>query len=163
MLYIRKVSLSKWTQLDYTKTKTISADAITGCIRTSQNTLSLWQLHDKDAVEDTAALALISGLQSIEKIDLVIIDGDELGLSLEDTKGHTAVPDLVDTHTDITSLNYETLGTVAHYISKQLQDEENIIQITKPRVKEILLNAIENGRVEIDLLDTRLKEKLNII
>jgi len=63
----RKISRAKWEPAPYTGPEGIRADAITGsCLRTSNDTLSLWQCSQD--VEDVSevVLALASSMEKIE-------------------------------------------------------------------------------------------------
>ena len=66
--YVRKISRSKWqeSQLSTDEVKaleevrSVKADAITNCIKTTGNKLSLWKVDEKrDVIEDIIPLILV--------------------------------------------------------------------------------------------------------
>ncbi|EHO14686.1 hypothetical protein [Myroides odoratimimus] len=157
-LLIRKVTKSKWSKDPLSDIKDLSADAITSCLRTSSNTLSLWHVKDVDSMND-AILALASGFDRIDTIDVVLLEKDYLNshFNIEQTEGKTKVPDLINTHYDICHLTYEKIGNVATYVQEQILSKK----IKRYRVVEIatILNeAIALGRLK----NEDLKEKVRI-
>jgi hypothetical protein len=77
--YIRKISRAKW-QKGYEEGSIPSdanADAITGCTRTSDNTLSLWKVDNEGQI-DEAILALSTSFQRLDGIDVLLIDDTDI-------------------------------------------------------------------------------------
>jgi len=69
---VRKISYSKW-RASVEGDTTPSADAITSCMRTSGNTLSLWLIEDLTKLDD-AIIAIASDFKQLEAIDIVPIE-----------------------------------------------------------------------------------------
>ncbi len=163
-MLIRKISRSKWN--DFTTHESgltdVGGDAVTGCLKTNKNTLSVWKIHDNTDVEiNEAILALITGAQQMKlsKIDFVLIDETELsqyGFSLSHSPGDTAVADLVDRHLDITDITYSKLGIIKNIIYNNIQPEN---LRSERDLREILKNALNHRRINIEKLTTKYIEK----
>lgn len=126
MYLIRKISRAKWESNSSLLPEEIGADAITGCLRTFNNSLSVWQCGQVQREEDIkeAILALAASMERIDKIDVVIIDKsalEEKGIALEPTPGNTPVEDLRDKHLDIIRLDTSRLCLIAQYIAEKIR------------------------------------------
>ena len=104
----RKIQRAKWDPSPNIPADEIRADAITGgCLKTSDDTLSLWQCRDSREDVEEIALVLASNMNRIEGIHIVLLNNESLensNLSLEFTQGVTPVEDLRERHIDITNL-----------------------------------------------------------
>ncbi len=118
-LLVRKIELAKWKQNKIAEGEPPSADAITGCIRTSQNSLSVWHISDMEQLED-AVLAIASGLQKPDTLNFLVLDSsflEESGLRIGDLKSvRTPYDAFKENHRDIIELDYCSLGTMANII-----------------------------------------------
>jgi hypothetical protein len=101
-MLVRKVNKAKWINADNVK-EPPSADAITGCLRTTNNTLSVWRINNETELED-AVLAIVSGQERLDTIDVIVLDDEHFikcKISTEETEGRTPVEDLKSTHRDL--------------------------------------------------------------
>lgn len=162
-LLIRKINRNKWPE-DDTVLANIPADAITGhCMKTKNNTFSVWEVADEDDVHE-AVLAIASNGQHLESLDVVQLDLEYLrcnGIDYDQNKGVTRVKDLANTHGDLLDLTYEKIGTIAHHIADRIR-EERFERYEKGRIKELLRNAIAEERLEASDLEESIREKLEI-
>ena len=159
-LLVRKISKSKWTSGD-TVPEDIQADAITGCLRTHGNKLSVWAIQDESSI-DEAFLALVAAGDRLDTIDVVQMNFEELqkdGFRCARTKGRTPVEDLVDTHLDICDLSYGKLGVIACYIANMVRNGKQVRR-TVGELKEILRTAIAEGRLSEEELKEDIRKKL---
>ena len=134
---IRKITRSKWQPEGETPSSVsdVSADAITSCLRTTRNTLSVWysSTGDWNDSEDVVA-ALLSSLERPTKVDLVLIDEREVsainGVNLVQISGDTpANAEINDKHRDIANLKFCTISEVAEIIFDKVRSEKaNIIK-----------------------------------
>ena len=160
-LLVRKIEKGKWLQNDIVSGEDVSADAITNCMKTKKNTLSMWRI-DNEAQIDDAVLAIVSAHHHLDAIDVVWINKDQLeekGVSMQDTPGNTPVDDLVDNHVDVLDLTYISLGKVAHCIVKCFHDS-SVERYTRVRLKKLLRKAIESGRLETGRVAPSVANKL---
>lgn len=167
MFLTRKFSRAKW---DVTRNVArglaegeISADAVTVDLRTREDTLSFWRCGTGTVEEiEDAALAIAAAGERLDRLDIVWLADDEIhtdGQSLKDTEGQTPVVDLVDRHVDICRLDYSRLGEVARRVVAAIEDNR-CRRLTKARVKQLLVTAVEKGRVAPEKLANDLREEI---
>ena len=100
--------------------------------------MSFWRCPT-DATSDVeeAALAIATGREHLEKLDLVWLDDEELqadGQFLTNTEGYTPVMDLAPLHVDVSRLDYVRLGKVASRIGTAIE-EKRFYRLTKHVLK----------------------------
>lgn len=159
-LLIRKINRGKWLQGEVVPAD-IPADAITGCMRTQRNTLSVWEVPDENKI-DEAVLAIVSASDHLETVDVVQIDREYLEENEIDciqTKGRTLVEDLADTHIDLSNLAYKELGIIAYHIADKFR-QNKVIRYTRASTKKILIDAIQEKRLEVDNLKESIRRNL---
>jgi hypothetical protein len=160
-LLVRKINLAKWKQVDLDKTDDVSADAITNCLKTTGNTLSVWHI-ETEADLDSAILAIVANQDHLDKIDVVFLDEPTLtkyNLKIVANKGRTAVESLNDTHRDIAELNYTKLGQVKDQIVHCLRNSKHK-RYTVNTLKKILNDAIEKGLIQKENLKESLRKDI---
>ena len=159
--FYRKITQSKWSEQINGNISPVQADAISVDLKTTQNTLSLWST----STHADAVLALCSGLDKVEKLQLILITSayheNMISDSLEfkQTPGKTKVEDLKDKHFDIVNMTTSELIKV----SKTFADiivKDKVIKLTRTDVGKILLEALKNGRLKYDELSEYLKADL---
>ena len=134
---VRKISKSKWPSEEILAGKTdeevlpfLKADALTSCLRTSKDELSLWTVENTTDEEiKKAILALItnSRLERLDRIQVVYFDEDKVkqsGLTLKKSPGDTVISTYTNLHQDMTELNYERMGKVSALITSALRDKK---------------------------------------
>ena len=161
--YIRKISPVKWPQKGVdTAVEDIRADAITGDIRTTEDTISLWRIDSLEEL-DQAVLALASGGDKAVTYNVLTIPEENLqkyGFTLKETDGNTPVESLVQTHRDVVGVNYGSLGRFAQLIMDSINADE-FCTITKKQVKALILKAYKNGEINRDKLKERMREEID--
>ncbi len=161
-LLVKKIEKGKWLQNDIVRGEDISADAITNCMKTTNNTLSMWRIDDEGQI-DEAVLAIVSAHQHLDAFDVVwvkINQLEEYGISMQDTPGITPIADLVDSHVNIVNLTYRSLGKVANCIVKCFSDS-SVKRYTYGSLKKLLQRAIESERLEVERIAPSVAEKLS--
>jgi len=163
----RKTNGAKWRQVEHIwesegfSHEDISADAITIDLQTKNNALSFWEIEDADSLEDVV-LALMSTAHNLASIDVLAIPSEsikELGLDIKPTPGSTFAEGMVESHRNIGILNLKKLGGIADlFISEYKLDK--VKRFTRKQVKRILKDAISDGRLNKDALDSGLSSKL---
>lgn len=161
-LLIRRISRAKWDKIGVDD---VSADAITSCLRTNQNDLSVWRISSEQELSD-AILALISGSKQskLSTLHYVIIDETliiERGFTLKETPGDTVALELVDKHRDIENLTYVKLGIIKDLILDCISNDRTSF-ITRKSLKELLIHAIKTGKIKKESLNPELVEKENL-
>ncbi len=168
MFFARKISRAKWDAKRNADRglaeEEISADAVTGDLRTQDNVLSFWRCGAGTSREiDDVALAIAAGCERLDKLDIVWLAVKELqsdGQTMHDTKGQTPVKDLADRHVDICGLDYVRLGRVAQQVVVAIEDER-CCRLSRARVKGLLVTAVDQGRIGLHELTVKLQEEIN--
>lgn len=171
---VRKISKSKWPDEEVLENHTdeailpfLKADALTSCLRTSKDELSLWTVENTNEEEiEKAILALItnSRLERLDRIQVVYFDEDnikELGLTLKKSPGDTVISTYTNLHQDMIELNFEKMGKVSALITSALRDKR-IKKYNERKLTSLLTNAIESGLVEQRKLHMLLQHKLGL-
>lgn len=171
---VRKISKSKWPAEEILADKTdeeilpfLKADALTSCLRTSKDELSLWTVENTSEEEITKAiLALItnSRLERLDRIQVVYFDEDNVtqaGLTLKKTPGDTVISTYTNLHQDMIELNYERMGKVSGLITSALRDRR-IKKYNEKELSKMLVEAIKSGLVDQKKLHMFLQHKLGL-
>lgn len=161
-LLVRKIDKSKWLQTDICNDEDVSADAVTNCMRTKQNTLSVWQIASESEMEE-AVLAIASGHQYMETIDVIPLESQYLqdnGIDCLSTNGRTPVENMVQHHVDLSNLSYTKLGTIAYHTVDRIK-KGKMKRYTIGRIKDLLREAIDNGKLRAEDLSDSVRVKLD--
>jgi hypothetical protein len=150
---VRKIAPAKWSGVQ--SLETLSADALTADLRTTDNTLSLWAIGSKDELSDAVlALAVSKQAKKIEKMDLVLIPEETLlskQLSIRASPGDTFAEGLSDMHREVVGLKYPSLGVFAQIII-DLLSKNALATITKTDVENIVKAAYNDKTIDISYL-----------
>lgn len=160
-LIVRKIERGKWMQNDILSGADVSADAITNCMKTRNNSLSVWEVSREDQVDDVV-LALASQSEHIETMDVVVLDRTTLinsGLQLQATDSPTPIKELSQIHRDIVQLTYTSLGVLARITVDAMRNKTNH-RYTKGKIKNLIDNAIAAGRLKKEALKEDVKSHL---
>jgi len=159
---VRSIIRSKWGQPDVKATDDPGADAITRCLKTTGNTLSVWRIESADEL-DVAVLAFVSTNERLDKLDFVLLDEQrviEAGIEIDDNVlGDSPIASLNETHRNLTNLGYTALGKIKDLIIEVLRKDEEV-RYRPPQLSTILKKAIENGSVKSDDLKEKVREQL---
>lgn len=159
---VRKIERNKWTQNEIIKGAEVSADAITNCMKTVGNALSVWQITDETKLED-AVLAIVSMFDHPDSIDVALFDERvviDAGLQIVAKPGKTPIEGLVQNHRDIAGLTYSTLGTMANLTVKCFKDDK-IRRFTRFQLLKLFKDAIQRGIIRPDDLKEGIRSKLS--
>lgn len=140
---VRKITRAKWKGCDEKLDAPIFADAITRCLSTSSNTLSVWYAADESEINN-AKIALFASLQRVETIDITVLDEGELiknGLTLVQTPGVTGALQFVGLHRDISGLTVDELKKVAVIVQESIINKK-CVRVNERGMKDILNAAI---------------------
>ena len=167
MYLARKIARAKWSSesnsFNRVTAANIKADAVTGDLRTRGNTLSFWACPSgRDGDVEEAALAIAATWDRLDKLDLVwlaICDIQADGHTLQETPGKTPVADLVNRHVDLCKLDYGQLGKVAQRVAMAIV-ASRYRRLTKKSVKNLLVKAVEQGRISPDQLSAGLQKEV---
>ena len=153
---VRKINRAKWSPSDTMCDDDVPADAITSCMRTNSNSLSVWEVESDDNLDDSV-LAVAAASDRLETIDVVPLSAEYLrdnGIVCRPSRGRTPVENLAKTHRDLVNLSYRTLGVIAYHIVDRISDNR-VRRYTVASQKQILKAAITAGTLRReDLTDS---------
>ena len=163
MFLARKITRAKWSANQELGVGEIPADAVTIDLRTVGNSLSFWQCPTDTASDvEEVALAIAAAHQHLERLDIVCLDDEELradGQSLRNTEGNTPVADLASKHVDVARLDSVRLGKVAERVVSAMESSR-FRRLPKSRVKELLVTAVGQGRLDPEDLHYRIRSEV---
>lgn len=160
-LLVRKINKAKWYQIDIENDNDVKADAITNCLKTTKNNLSVWRIESEDDLEE-AILALVANQDHLDTIDVVILEESTLidyKLNIVASPGDTPVESLIAAHRDISDLTFTNLGMVKDHIVERIRNQK-IKRFTVGSLKKLLKEAIENGILKIEDLKESVQSKI---
>ncbi len=159
-LLVRKVNRNNWSTEESDDVFDVSSNAITNCLRTVRNQISVWEIESEDKLKE-AVLALAAAGDHLETFDIVMLDKDyiESEMKCNNSKGDTPVKDLIEKHYDLSELTYYELGLIAEHIILNLK-KDNIRRYTAWEIREILNEAIENKRLNYEDIKLEVRDKL---
>ncbi|ELY2794051.1 hypothetical protein ACM36E_000933 [Cronobacter sakazakii] len=159
---LRKFSLSKWEPNRGVTSEEITADAITGCTRTSNNTLSVWSSTTQNfTCEEVERLivALATTMNEPAAIDLIWLDDEWLrlnGIQLVESEGQSKYKSVNCKHKDLSFLNHSSLALIGEHIISQMNDETKYKRVTK---KELIRLVAKWMKADNEFGLGELKEK----
>ena len=153
MFLARKITRAKWVTKQELSAGEISADAVTGDLRTQGNSLSFWQCGiGEEAEVEEAALAIAAPRDRVDRLEIVWLAADELqddDQTLREIEGKTPVTGLTKLHVDVCRLDYVRLGKVARRVVTAIERDRYFL-LTKARVKKLLAAAVAQGRIALN-------------
>lgn len=167
MYLARKITLAKWHPTNRNNLSLseheIAADAVTGDLRTKENTLSFWRCPSGTQSEvEEAALAIAATWDRTQKLCIIWLDISDLQVDdheFEYAMGHTPVTDLTQRHVNICNLDYVRLGKIAERVTMAIQNNRYRL-LTKEEVKNLLVSAAQEGRFSLSDLSEGLQGEI---
>lgn len=148
---LRKVNPVKWQPNLGLPRNEHSADAITNCTKTTNNTLSVWRSETKNFQDESVEklmVALALSMDQPAKIDLLWLEEDALeaaGLKVTCTEANTCYIEVNPEHKDIENLNHEKLGLVSEHIVSQFAHKDNLFSLTRPNLIQLVLKWLDKS------------------
>ena len=115
----------------------------------------------REEVEEVV-LAVASASTQLAKCDVVLLSEDDLradGLEWKRTEGRTPVADLRETHVSLVSIDYLKLGSIARRVRTAIATDQ-IAQFRRQEVGELLLAALDEGRLQEEQVGSELNAAL---
>lgn len=122
---LRKISFAKWEPNLRLEPNNFSGDAITGCTRTSENTLSVWISDSKDFTAEAVeklVVALATTMPSPDTVDLIWLDEAQLraqGVEIAEKEGDSKFEAVNGMHRDLIAIDHRQLAVVGKHIVEQ--------------------------------------------
>lgn len=168
--YVRKISRSKWQEDPLSEdeekalleVKKVVADAVTNCIKTTGNKLSLWRVEEKrDSIDDI--IPLIVGFERPDTCDIIYIsdevflqEGIEIEQSSEDA--NTPIEELKQYHYNAIVEDYEGLGKFARIVLRSLDNHK---RFKGKEVKTKLREMLDRQEIDREMISDKLYEKIS--
>lgn len=169
--YIRKISRPKWQETPLSgnpdiaakEINGVSADAITNCLKTTSNKLSLWRV-DIESYSIDDIIPLIVGFEKPNTCDVVYIPEKyiiDANLSLEQSQSdaNTPIEELKQTHYNVIVHNYAGLGLFSKVVLQSLQNHK---RYREKEIKTKLRDLLDNHIIEPNMISPKLYEKVKI-
>jgi hypothetical protein len=161
---VRKVARRKWELQEDQSGDFVAADAITACLRTTDNTLSTWECDGTEAGIDKAVLALAAAADRIDKLDVLILSKAEVE-ALDITLARTPQPDnpaveLQSTHVDLVGIEVQRLADLSRLMAKGIRELGKCRLYSKKRVETLLREAFASKKLDSELIQVRLLTQL---
>lgn len=167
--YVRKISRSKWQENPLSadeekalqEVKRVAADAVTNCIRTTGNKLSLWRVEErKDSIDDI--IPLIVGFDRPDTCDIIYISEDvflQEGIAIEQSSqdANTPIEELKKYHYNAIVDDYEGLGKFARVVLRSLGNHK---RFKGKEVKTKLREMLDNQQINQEMISDKLYEKI---
>lgn len=145
--------------LDWIPKGDVSADALSD-LRTTGNTLSVWQIDEDRTNLERVVAALAAGRMKLDKLDYALLDRtilDSLGVSLVNESGCSCDADANALwHQDIIGLSGSKLLELAF----TLQAHAEFARVQKKAVGDLISTSVDNGFIDVDLLQNKLRQDL---
>ncbi|MEG2001072.1 MAG: hypothetical protein RR053_06760 [Evtepia sp.] len=160
---VRKISQAKWPSATC-ELKEIPGDAISD-LRTTANTLSVWEIDSTDDLDAAAlALATSSKIEKIEAVNLVWFSEESLLTNSfvidNQVPGDTVISDLSKMHKDIVGMTYDFLGLLSVIIVNAIHREQHCKRYTRASVKGLLCKAYNENRISLEKCNPKLLEEI---
>lgn len=158
---IRKIDMPCWEIME--QASPVNADAITRCLRTKDNTLSVWRVEAKELITD-GLLAIASSQDHLRKIDIVVLDEQSLidgDISIANVPGNSPCEELNDLHRDLAELTVHSLDVISSVVANEIRNKENLHSYTIASLKALLESAVNSGRIEPGSLKPDVRKKLS--
>mgnify|MGYP001139465258 FL=1 len=168
--YVRKISRSKWQEdplsADEEKAllevKKVAADAVTNCIKTTGNKLSLWRVEEKrDSIDDI--IPLIVGFERPDTCDIIYISDEvflQEGIVIEQSSedANTPIEELKQYHYNAIVEDYEGLGKFARIVLRSLDNHK---RFKGKEVKTKLREMLDRQEIDREMISDKLYEKIS--
>lgn len=168
--YVRKISRSKWQDNPLSadeekalqEVKRVAADAVTNCIRTTGNKLSLWRVEEKrDSIDDI--IPLIVGFDRPDTCDIIYISEDvfwQEGIVIEQSSedANTPIEELKKYHYNAIVDDYEGLGKFARVVLRSLSNHR---RFKGKEVKTKLREMLDHQEISQEMISDKLYEKIS--
>lgn len=167
---VRKFHRPKWepNKIVPGSVDEVSADALTSCLRTSGNTLSVWKTENPEWGEfDDVLAAMFSTLDGPSRADIILLKEKELqeidGVELEESEGKTpAVNEINAKHRDISNLKHSSITCVAEIFLEELAKGQNaqVKRYSEKNIIKLVKHFVEQGKIDKEKLSVRWLDKL---
>lgn len=162
---VRKISRVKWDPFPDQDPDNISADAITGDLRTRENGLSFWECESIDQSLGDVALVFASAFERLDLVDLAWVEKNcvtDLGIEFQKTLGATIVSDMQKFHVDAVNLNLKGISNLGRLFASQIRHEDNYKRFCRTEIKRLVADAVLEQRLHLEDLKDKLRKSISL-
>lgn len=159
-LIVRRINRAKWGDKTFPD---VCADAITLCLKTYQNQLSVWEISNQESL-DIAVLALITGSkqEKLSTIDVIYFDQEMLSeaniiFQQSPETGDTVIANFKQYHIDLINLTYNSLGEFSKIVLDCIS-KKRIRRFTNKELTKLLAKAMNSGNFDLNLMNQKFVE-----
>lgn len=165
---LRKFSYAKWKGNKEFPPMNFTADAITNCIKTSRNQLSVWISESNDFSKpevEKLVVALATTMDKPDVMDFVWLNTEWFqneNIPLVFNKGTSKYESLNDRHRDLSNLDLNGLSKVGKHIVEKMEEPGNRKRYSKNEILKLVLKwQMADKEFEINDLNPSWHEPLN--
>ena len=158
----RKIRRALWDETLQVDPEDVAADAVTNDLRTSSQTLSVWECGTKDELTEIA-LVLACGMKGSGPVGLVLLDADVLksaGIPMVRTPADTPLASLNDRHVDLAELTLARLVAIARRIAEKVRSDTDCWEFRKQEVRDIVAKAVQEDRLSVQQLKKEWQDQI---
>lgn len=165
---VRKISIARWPDKEFSKVDPITADAITEDLKTTSNEMSWWKVDSNEDAIDIGVSYFSSLSKKQANIRLVLVPFEKIDkyFMIKNTPEHaiTAIPKMKIKHYDVCDLNYKKLGLLAKFValSTSCKEQNHIVTVNKKYAIEKIKELNQNGEVDNENLGDFMKQYILI-
>ena len=140
----------------------MAADAVTNCIKTTGNKLSLWRVEEKrDSIDDI--IPLIVGFERPDTCDIIYISDEvflQEGIVIEQSSedANTPIEELKQYHYNAIVEDFEGLGKFARIVLRSLDNHK---RFKGKEVKTKLREMLDRQEIDREMISDKLYEKIS--
>lgn len=158
---LRKIRKSRWYPKDWLSENDLQSDAL-GDLNTKSNELSIWVIDNDKSNLDRIISALAARCDTISNFDYTLFDQEffsKNNFKIKKTKGVSADPAANDQwHLDLFELSASKILELA----KHIRDKGEKLRIQEKQIKNLISDAIKNGKISIEQLEEGIKSKISV-
>lgn len=122
--------------------------------------LSFWEVEESELGQ--AALAWNSSRDKVTDVFVAYLDTNEIEKKIDtnNEQGNTVIEDLKSKHRNLINLNFWSIGFLSEHLTSQIRNKR-YVYFDEDDVNQLFFDAIDKGRLNLELLKPKLKNRLN--
>ena len=165
-LILRMIRQHRWDRpanSDWLDDDDVPADPLADFANTSENRLSVWLVDDDKKNLRQVVAAMAAAREKLDKLDYVLFPrgySDGAGITCEEVLGDTPDDQANVWHRDLVGLSANKVVALTKMVWKQDNDPK---RISKTEAKELIIDAVLEGRIPLAKLSRKLHEAIGSI
>lgn len=149
MVYAREIESVSW------KNKP-SLDAVSvSDLQTKDNEISVWEVVTEPSNMDDVALAIMLRRDRVCEVNMVLMDSvvldTDYSIKMHQTPGNSIYTQMNSKHNNFVVPTFWEMGYLTEYIQQTVRNDlSGAVYYSEPRMKTLLRNAFNGGRITAD-------------